>query len=222
MMLIEPKSKLLMIGDSITDCGRAFPIGETINDGLGIGYVSLINALLMVSYPTHQIRTVNMGISGNTVLDLERRWESDVLGLNPDWLSVLIGINDVWRHFDPLSQTEELISREKYAHILEKLVSRTRPQLKGLILMTPYFIEPNKLEPMRAMMDDFGAIVRQLALTYHAIFVDTQAAMVVAMKDIPPMSLALDGVHPNQIGHMILARAFLSSIGFEWDLPELI
>jgi len=221
-MLIEPKSKLLMIGDSITDCGRAFPIGETINDGLGIGYVSLINALLMVSYPTHQIRTVNMGISGNTVLDLERRWESDVLGLNPDWLSVLIGINDVWRHFDPLSQTEELISREKYAHILEKLVSRTRPQLKGLILMTPYFIEPNKLEPMRAMMDDFGAIVRQLALTYHAIFVDTQAAMVVAMKDIPPMSLALDGVHPNQIGHMILARAFLSSIGFEWDLPELI
>ena len=221
-MLIEPKSKLLMIGDSITDCGRAFPIGETINEGLGNGYVSLVNALLMLTYPGHQIRTVNMGISGNTVLDLERRWESDVLGLNPDWLSVLIGINDVWRNFDPLSQTEELISREKYAHILEKLVSRTRPQLKGLILMTPYFIEPNKLEPMRAMMDDFGAIVRQLALTYHAIFVDTQAAMVVAMKDILPMSLALDGVHPNQIGHMILARAFLSSIGFEWDLPELI
>jgi len=221
-MLIEPKSKLLMIGDSITDCGRAFPTGETINDGLGNGYVSLVNALLMLTYPGHQIRTVNMGISGNTVLDLERRWESDVLGLNPDWLSVLIGINDVWRNFDPLSQTEELISREKYAHILEKLVSRTRPQLKGLILMTPYFIEPNKLEPMRAMMDDFGAIVPQLAGTYQAIFVDTQAAMDVAMKDIPPMSLALDRVHPNQIGHMILARAFLSAIGFEWDLTGLI
>jgi lysophospholipase L1-like esterase len=216
MMLIEPKSRLLMIGDSITDCGRAFPIGDTINDGLGNGYVSLVNSLLMLNYPSHQIRTVNMGISGNTILDLERRWESDVLGLNPDWLSVLIGINDVWQYFDPPPQMNALISREKYAHILEKLVSRTRPHLKGLILMTPYFIEPSKLDPMRAMMDDFGAIVRQLAATYHAIFVDSQAAMDVAMKDIPPLSLALDRVHPNQIGHMILARAFLSAIGFGW------
>jgi lysophospholipase L1-like esterase len=217
MMLIEPNSKLLMIGDSITDCGRAFPIGETINDGLGNGYVSLLNALLMATYPGHQIQMVNMGTSGNTVLDLEARWESDVLGLNPDWLSVLIGINDVWRHFDPLPQTEALITREKYAHTLEKLVNRTRPKLKGLILMTPYFIEPNKLEPMRVMMDDFGVVVRMLAVNYHAIYVDTQAAMDVAMKDISPMSLALDRVHPNQIGHMILARAFLSAIGFEWD-----
>ena len=88
--------------------------------------------------------------------------------------------------------------------------------------MTPYFIEPNKLEPMRAMMDDFGAIVPQLAGTYQAIFVDTQAAMDVAMKDIHPMSLSLDRVHPNQIGNMILARAFLSAIGFEWDLTGLI
>jgi len=219
-MLIESKSKLLMIGDSITDCGRAFPTGETVNDGLGNGYVSLVNALLMLTYPGHQIKIVNMGISGNTVLDLERRWESDVLGLNPDWLSVLIGINDVWQHFDPPPQTNALISLEMYAHVLEKLVSPTRSHLKGLILMTPYFIEANKLEPMRAMMDDFGAVVRQLAGTYHAIFVDTQAAMDVAMKELPPLSLALDRVHPNQIGHMILTRAFLSAIGFEWDLHE--
>jgi lysophospholipase L1-like esterase len=219
-MLIEPNSKLLMIGDSITDCGRAFPIGETINDGLGNGYASLVNALLAVTYPGHYIRTLNMGISGNTVNDLEMRWESDVLGLKPDWLSVLIGINDVWRHFDPISQTEELISQEKYAQVLERLVSKTRPQLKGLILMAPYFIEPNKLDPMRVMMDDYGAVVRQLAGTYQAIFVDTQAAFDVAMKEIPPDSLALDRVHLNQLGHMILARAFLIAIGFEWGLPE--
>jgi len=29
-MLIEPHSKLLMIGDSITDCERAHPVGEAI------------------------------------------------------------------------------------------------------------------------------------------------------------------------------------------------
>lgn len=36
---IEPNSKLLMIGDSITDCGRAQPVGEGMNDALGRGYV---------------------------------------------------------------------------------------------------------------------------------------------------------------------------------------
>ena len=28
-MIIQPNSKLLMIGDSITDCGRARPVGDT-------------------------------------------------------------------------------------------------------------------------------------------------------------------------------------------------
>jgi lysophospholipase L1-like esterase len=82
--------------------------------------------------------------------------------------------------------------------------------------MTPYFVEPDKLEPMRAMMDSFGAVVRRLAGIYHAIFVDTQAVMDVVMKDIPPVSLALDRVHLSQPGHMLLARAFLSAIGYEW------
>ncbi len=43
-MLIEPNSKLLMIGDSITDCERAQPIGEDFKDGRGNGYVSMVNA----------------------------------------------------------------------------------------------------------------------------------------------------------------------------------
>lgn len=105
-MHIEPNSKLLMIGDSITDCGRGQPVGEAFKDGLGNGYVSLVNALLTSTYPAHRIRVMNTGTSGNTVLDLAERWQTDVLALRPDWLSVMIGINDVWRQFDSPLQTE--------------------------------------------------------------------------------------------------------------------
>ena len=71
-------------------------------EGLGDGYVSLLDAFLATHYPERDIGVLNTGIGGNTVIDLEARWEADILDLNPDWLSVMIGINDVWRQFaDP-------------------------------------------------------------------------------------------------------------------------
>lgn len=215
-MLIEPQNKLVMIGDSITDCGRSQPVGESFKDGLGNGYVSMVNALLTSTYPAHRIRVMNTGTSGNTVLDLAARWQTDVLALRPDWLSVMIGINDVWRQFDTPLQTEWHVSLDVYAATLEKLIAETRPQVRGLVLMSPYLIEPNKNEPMRAMMDTYGAAIHQVAARHRAIFVDTQAAFDAVLKDIHPMTLAWDRVHPNQAGHMLIARAFLKAISFKW------
>lgn len=215
-MKIQPNTKLLMLGDSITDCGRVRPIAEASRDALGTGYVSLINACLTATSPQARIRIVNMGVSGNTVRDLAARWSSDVVGLNPDWLSILIGINDVWRQFDTRLQIEEHISLDEYARTLETLIRTTRPQLKGLVLMTPYFIEPNRADPMRAKMDEYAAVVRKLAERYQAILVDTQAAFDSVLAELHPMALAGDRVHPNLTGHMILARAFLKAVDYTW------
>ena len=213
-MKIQPGSKLVMIGDSITDCGRARPIGETFADGLGFGYVSLINAWLNATDPKLRIRVINMGIGGNTVRDLAARWQTDVLDLKPDWLSIFIGINDVWRQFDARLQTDWQVPLDEYTSTLEGLIRKTQPQLKGLVLMTPYFLELNREDAMRASMDVYGAVVRRLAEQYGAILVDTQAAFDAVLPDIHPMVLAADRVHPNLTGHMILARAFLRAVGY--------
>src|SRR5262245_14983449 len=111
---IQPASKLVLIGDSITDCERARPVGEGLFAALGKGYVSLVDSLLQSTYPQQGIRVVNMGISGNTVRDLKDRWSSDVLALEPDWLSIMIGINDVWRHFDSPWQHEWHVPLAEY------------------------------------------------------------------------------------------------------------
>ena len=211
-MKIHPNSTLLMIGDSITDCGRARPIGEAAGWDLGNGYVSLIHAMLGTTCPGQNIRIRNLGVSGNTVRDLAARWQSDVLDLKPEWLSVMIGINDVWRQFDAPLQTEWHVSLDEYASTLEKLVCTTRPQLKGLVLMTPYFIEPNRAEPMRAMMDRYGEVVLQLTEKYQAIPVDSQAGFDAILTEVHPMALAGDRIHPTPTGHMILARAFLQAL----------
>jgi lysophospholipase L1-like esterase len=211
-MRIEPKSKLLFIGDSITDCGRVRPVGESTGDTLGTGYVALVDGLLTSTYPELGIRVVNMGISGNTVRDLKARWQSDVLDLKPDWLSIMIGINDVWRHFDTRLQVEWQVPHDEYASTLEEMVSATRPGLKGLVLMTPYFIEPNRADPMRVMMDRYGATVREVAERHGAVFVDTQAAFDRVLESLHPYSLAEDRIHPNLTGHFVIARAFLGAV----------
>ncbi|NIP26811.1 MAG: GDSL family lipase, partial [Phycisphaerae bacterium] len=138
-MLIQPNSKLLMIGDSVTDCGRKRPIAEGLHPAIGDGFVAFVGSLLMAGYPDHHIRVVNMGISGNTVHDLKNRWQTDVLDLAPDWLSICIGINDVWRLFGMPPVLEDHVPVDEYRQTLEELVLQTRPILKGLILMTPYY-----------------------------------------------------------------------------------
>jgi len=211
---IQSNSVLLFVGDSITDCGRARPIGEDINWGLGNGYVSLVQALLGAARPKVNIRVRNTGMSGNTVRDLAARWQTDVLDLSPDWLSIMIGVNDVWRQFDAPLHTELHVGIEEYESTLDRLISSTRPRLKGLALMAPFFIEPNRKEPMRAAVDRYGVVVRRLAAQHNAIFVDSQAAMDVILKTLHPAALAGDRVHPTLTGHMILAKSFLKAVEF--------
>jgi len=215
-MIIQPKSKLLMIGDSITDCGRDRPIGEGLFSAYGNGYVSIIHGLLGSIIPEYQIRVMNMGISGNTVRDLKSRWHTDVIDLKPDWLSIMIGINDVWRQFDSPLQTEWHVFPDEYEYTLDWLVTQTLPALKGLVLISPYFIEPNPDDPMRKMMDQYGLIVKMIASKHRCIFVDTQKAFNKVLEHIHPMTIAWDRVHPTISGHMVLAKAFLDALEFPW------
>ena len=213
---IAARSKLVMIGDSITDAGRARSGADAGGGPLGRGYVSMVDTLLAAVYPDQPIWIVNTGISGNTVRDLKARWTADVLDLKPDWLSVMIGTNDVWRQFDSPRQPDKAVPLDEYEQTLGELLARTKPTLKGLVLLTPFYLEPNRLEPMRAQMDRYGAAVRRLAAAHGALFVDTQAAFDEVLAAAYTANFARDRVHPNDAGAMVLARAFVNAIGFSW------
>lgn len=215
-MKIGPKQKLLMIGDSITDAGRTKPVAEGLFDPLGRGYVTMVDALITTTYPDRGIRVINVGTSGDQTRHLKSRWQTDVIDLKPDWLSVMIGTNDVWRQFDLPRITEQHVLPEEYEENYKALLDQVRPSLKGLVLMPPFYIEPNRHDAMRARVDQYGQIVRKLADKYDAIFVDVQAAFDEALKHMHSAALAWDRVHPNQTGHMIIAKAFLNGIGFQW------
>jgi lysophospholipase L1-like esterase len=216
-MKLELNQKLVMIGDSITDCERARPVGEGLFEAIGKGYVAQVEALLSSTYPQRQIRVVNMGSSGNTVRDLKARWQSDVIDLKPDWLSIMIGINDVWRQYDTPHIKESHVYLDEYRMTLNELVQQTKSHVKGIVLMTPFYIEPNANDAMRATMDQYGQTVKAIAEDNGTLYVDTQAAFTPVLKEIYPAALGWDRVHPNMVGHMVLARAFLNAVDFSWQ-----
>jgi lysophospholipase L1-like esterase len=211
-MKIRPGDRLLFIGDSVTDCGRARPVGEGSRAALGDGYVASVAAALEALHPGKPVRIANMGVSGNTVRDLAARWETDMLALGPDWLSVMIGINDVWRQFDGVDATAAVMPGE-FEAVYDRLIARTLPRIGGLVLMTPYYVQDSRSDPMRQRMDAYGAITRTLADRHGAIFVDTQGAIDGALLENDYRAIAGDRVHPTRAGHEILARAFLRAIG---------
>ena len=221
-MLIQPHSKLLFIGDSVTDMGRSGDHGpgqvsEGLFDPLGKGYPTAVNGILNGFAPGLHIHVINAGIGGNDVRDLKRRWQTDVLDIQPDWLSIMIGINDVWRQFDSPGQPCRWVLPEQYEALLEELVASTLPKVKGLVLMTPYFIEENPHDAMRARMDQYGAIVKAIATRHDTIFVDLQAAFLDALKHQYSGYWAWDRVHPNIPGAFVIAKAFLKAVQFDFS-----
>ncbi len=214
-MKIQNNDSLLFIGDSITDCDRARPVG--IGAGLGESYVSFINALLSAFYPSRGITVLNTGGSGNRVTDLALRWQTDVLDLTPDWLSIMIGINDVWRQFDTPFDSNQ-VTIDQYETVYRNLLEQTRKNLKGLVLMTPYYIEANLSDPMRKRMNEYSVVVKKLAGEFDAVFVDVQSAFDKYLTHRPTQSLCGDRVHPNKAGHMIIAKSFLTAVDFDWNL----
>jgi lysophospholipase L1-like esterase len=215
-MIFQKNDKIVLIGDSITDCERKRPYGEGRNDATGKGYVTALSALLGSTYPELNLRIINMGISGNTVRNLKDRWQTDVIDLKPDWVSVMIGINDVWRQYDTPTITESHVPIDEYRETLDELVRTTLPKVKGMILMTPFYIEPSVSDAMRCKMDQYGQVVKEIAEKYGTLFVDIQAAFEPVLEHIYPAALAWDRVHPNMTGHMTIARAFLKAVGYEW------
>ena len=208
----KAQTKIVVMGDSISDCGRTKPVGEGLFGALGRGYVSLFDAMAQVDHPEWGLRVVNMGIDGNTSRDLLSRWETDVNAQAPDLVAVLIGINDVWRQFDSPFQPETHVLPDEYAANLRQIARQQAQHPYRLVCLSPFFLEPNPQEPMRARMDEYGALMREVATENGIPFVDLQQAFAGLLQNFYPGYLTWDRVHPSEPGQLIIARQLMRAM----------
>lgn len=193
-----PGTRVLFQGDSITDGNRGRSADP--NHILGHGYVFITAARHGAAFPEAKLEFMNRGVSGNTVLDLEKRWQKDTLDLKPDVLSILVGVND-----------RRGVSMEQFEQVYDKLLTEAKaanPKLK-LVLCEPFFL--NHLATAPADVSPDGdivkrqAIVAKLAAKHGAALVHFQKALDEACKRAPASHWIWDDVHPTYAGHQILA-----------------
>ena len=199
-MIFNDYDRIVFAGDSVTDMESAQPVGEGLFDNVGRSYVRIIENMLSAVYPEVHVRVTNAGIGGNTSRDLLARFDRDVVQLNPDWVSICIGINDVWRQFDTPAMPDYAVFPEEYEQNLEKMIAMIPQSVKGVFILSPYYMEPNREDVMRARMDEYVAICKKLAEKYGFRFVDFQALYEDYCKIRHSSYIAWDRVHPNQGG----------------------
>ena len=217
-MIFNNMDRIIFTGDSVTDMGSAQPVGEGLFDNVGRSYVRVIENMLAVNYPEVYVRVTNSGISGNTSRALLERFDRDCLDLNPDWVSICIGINDVWRQFDVPAMPDAAVSAAEYEKNVETMIEKSKnKQVKGIFLLTPYYIEPNKQDAMRARMDEYVEICKKLAKKHGCILVDFQKMYEEYCQIRHSSYIAWDRVHPNQVGATLMAREFLKYCEFDFN-----
>lgn len=216
-MIFENGDRIVFAGDSVTDMESAQPVGEGLFDDLGRSYVRIIENMLVAYYPERKIRVTNSGISGNTSRDLLARFDRDVISLDPDWVSICIGINDVWRQFDTPAIPDGQVMPEEYEKNLETMILSIKDKVKGVFLLSPYYMEPNRTDMMRARMDEYVAICEKLAQKHQCIFVDFQKMYEDFCKIRHSSCIAWDRVHPNQMGATLMAREVLKKCDFDYN-----
>ena len=204
--LIQKDDVVLFQGDSITDAGRNREDG---ND-LGRGYAFLIAALFRAKHPEMNVTFLNRGIGGNTIRDLDSRWDADCIELKPTVLSILIGINDAAGRYNgnriiPIEEFEST-----YANLLQKAVDCS---VRRIVLLEPFVLptDPSRVE-WREDLDPKIAAVRRLAREFEAVLIPTDGLFAQAATRQSFDYWMPDGVHPTAAGHALMAKAWLHAL----------
>jgi len=209
-----PRATLLFQGDSITDADRdRESAGPNTGAALGTGYPLLLAAAILETYPDHDLRVFNRGVSGNKVPDLAARWETDTLALAPDVLSVLIGVNDYW-HTRTHGYTGTPADYERqYRALLE--ATRQRLPSARFVVLEPFVLRTGVVdETWLPPLEERRGIAARIARSAEATFVPLQAAFDTAAARGGPAHWLADGVHPTPAGHALIAERWRAAVGW--------
>lgn len=223
---------VLFIGDSITDGmwgrsdGTAVPSEKRrltdMNHIFGHGYMFICAASYMSDCPDCGYEFFNRGISGNTLRDLEERWDKDVMVLNPDVVSILIGTNDVslWVEDKDRSKPFDLKDWEtRYRSLLDKTIKAKKDA--KFVLCAPFAANTGRMrkkpdfELRDSVVRECAAIVEKIADDYDAVYVPFNSLFDEIYRTIPTDNDTYwiwDGIHPTAAGHQRMAELWMQSV----------
>jgi len=212
-MTENQSTKIIFLGDSITEQGESF------DDG----FISLLRQNLS----QEEFELVGKGIGGHKVSNLLTRYKADVIDLNPDIVFIYIGINDVWHKYDFGTGSDI----DLYERGLKTIISDIKSLGSKIVLCTPTVIGENTgdfelgnqfkdvetMEKMNGDLDKFSEVVRKLSHEYETELLDLRKIFMdyLAENNINNDAagiLTSDGVHLNELGNKLIADQMIKFI----------
>ena len=197
--------RFICIGDSIT---------EGIGDAQAIGWVGRLNKYLSESKPeTWHLN--NLGLAGNTSLDVMHRIATEVIPRKPYRLIVSAGINDVVLDLKPTESGPRLgIYHTAYA--FEQIIEYTKKfNFKTVILGLPPINEDkfpfiykkineddNGFKINNADIEEREKLIQSICFRNNSHFVPIFSHLI----DSEYISFLDDGLHPNTRGYELLFK----------------
>lgn len=207
---------VVFLGDSITHGGS---------------YHTYVTAYYRTRFPGRTIRFVNSGIGGDSASGAMRRIAEDVTEYAPTHVVFHFGMNDIGRDsYGAMSDAASLKARESaqasYRANFGRLVSAVRRENAGAAFTymtpTPYddrLVDDGAPEPLvgcNAGLSLMAGFVLSAAEKDNVLAVNCYSSLenclVRTRRKIPSFRLTrLDRVHPESVGHSLMAWEFLKA-----------
>lgn len=202
-IVLNKDSKVLFIGDSITDVKFNLRMVHKIK-GRRVYALELKKRFREYS---KNIKVEIKGIASNRTYHVYDRLTADCINLKPDVVIMLIGVNDAWENYVPEQYPPLLRPMEPHFREIFRRIGAELPDSQVLYLM-PFMIDAveEKL-PFHETLDEFRERLKVIAEENKAVLLDLQQVFNEAQKITDPKLLAVDGIHPTNLGHKVIADA---------------
>jgi lysophospholipase L1-like esterase len=203
--------RILFLGNSITYNGK---------------YISYIDAYLTLKYPNRNFEIINLGLPSETVSGLsepnhaggqfprpvlKERLERALTNIKPDLVFACYGMNDgIYLPFD-----DERFQQFKdgIKHLHEQVLKTGAP----IVHITPPVYDPRKGAAYANVLDLYSDWLISSRYSMKWDVLDLHGPMKKFLEDRRLVDTAFlfakDGVHPNEQGHFIMAKAILLGLG---------
>ncbi len=191
----KPAKTIVCIGDS-----------QTTQGGMDGKYSHYLQKLL----PNHFI--INKGISGDTLEDGRKRFERDVLKLQPDIVVIQLGANDYWkmeRSIDELQyDLEYMVKQCTDKNIKVVIASCFEKDKDELTLQKNVKGTGNELQRAKYALA-IGEMETEIVKKYNCFYVPN------IQVDIKPNTRSefwTDNNHPNNLGNELVAQRIYTEL----------
>ncbi len=214
-LLIQKGDRLAIIGDSITEQKK---------------YSRIIETYLTVCVPQHEVTVRQYGWSGEKADGFLRRMDNDCLRFDPTLATLCYGMNDA--RYRPFDITNGMWYRDHYTAVVRKLkaagarVVLGSPGCSGKIASwvksRSGTLDEHNLN-LCALRDICIDIARsedvRFADQFWPMFQQQHFAdLKYSTADKPYQVAGKDGIHPDWAGHVMMAYAFLRSMGLSGEV----